>query len=151
RYAPVADYVATLLAEIDLVAEALPARMTVAHLHWGGGTPTSLSPDDFSRVMDRLRRRFDTTPDAELAIETDPRTLSDEMIGRLGREGMTRASFGVQEFDERVQQAINRVQPPQMVARAVDGLRSAGIAHINFDLIYGLPHQTVATLTRTIE
>ncbi|MGE0658439.1 MAG: oxygen-independent coproporphyrinogen III oxidase [Reyranellaceae bacterium] len=151
RYAPIADYVATLLAEIDLVAAALPARMAVAHLHWGGGTPTSLSPDDFSRVMDRLRRRFDTTPDAEIAVETDPRTLSDEMIARLGREGVTRASFGVQEFDERVQQAINRVQPPEMVARAVDGLRRAGIATINFDLIYGLPHQSVATLTRTIE
>lgn len=151
RYAPVSDYVTTLLAEIDLVAAALPARMAVAHLHWGGGTPTSLSPDDFSRVMERLRRRFDISPDAEIAVETDPRTLSDEMIARLGREGVTRASFGVQEFDALVQQTINRVQPPEMVARAVDGLRRAGISNINFDLIYGLPHQSVATLTRTIE
>ncbi len=150
RYAPIADYVDALLAEIDLVAAALPARMAVAHLHWGGGTPTSLSPDDFARVMAHLRRRFDLAADAEIAIETDPRTLSDEMIDRLGREGVTRASFGVQEFDPRVQQAINRVQPPEMVARAVDGLRTAGIANINFDLIYGLPHQSVATLTHTI-
>ncbi len=151
RYAPVADYVSTLLAEIDLVAAALPAPMKVAHLHWGGGTPTSLTPDDFSRVMAHLRARFALKADAEIAIETDPRTLSADMIARLGAEGVARASFGVQEFDPQVQQAINRIQPPEMVARAVEGLRAAGIANINFDLIYGLPHQTVETLTRTIE
>lgn len=150
RYAPVADYVTTLLAEIELVAQALPARMKVAHLHWGGGTPTTLTPDDFSRVMARLRARFDICANAEIAIETDPRTLSSAMIARLGAEGVNRASFGVQEFDPAVQQAINRIQPPDMVARAVDELRAAGIANINFDLIYGLPHQSVETLTRTI-
>ncbi|MGE0153136.1 MAG: oxygen-independent coproporphyrinogen III oxidase [Reyranellaceae bacterium] len=151
RYAPVADYVATLVAEIDLVAQALGTRRSVGHLHWGGGTPTSLTPDDFARVMERLRGRFDIAAGAEIAVETDPRTLSGEMMARLGAEGVTRASFGVQEFDAQVQQAINRIQPPEMVARAVAGLRGAGIAGINFDLIYGLPHQSVATLARTIE
>jgi oxygen-independent coproporphyrinogen-3 oxidase len=151
RYAPVADYVTTLLAEIDLVAQTLGSRRSVSHLHWGGGTPTSLTPDDFARVMQALGERFAIAAGAEIAIETDPRTLTDEMIARLGAEGVTRASFGVQEFDPQVQQAINRIQTPDMVARAVDGLRRAGIANINFDLIYGLPHQTAATLTRTIE
>ncbi len=151
RYAPVASYVETLLAEIDLVAEALPGRMTIAHLHWGGGTPTALEPDDFSRIMARVRERFAFTPDAEIAMESDPRTLTDAMIARLGAEGVNRASFGVQEFDPKVQAAINRIQPPEMVADVVAKLRAAGVRGINFDLIYGLPHQTVESLSRTID
>ncbi len=151
RYGPLADYVDALLAEIELVAARLPRRMQVAHLHWGGGTPTALSPEDLARVMDRVEARFEIGPRAELAIESDPRTLSDAMIATIGRLGFTRASFGVQEFDPAVQAAINRIQPPEMVARTVEGLRRAGVAGINFDLIYGLPHQTVGTLLRTIE
>ncbi len=150
RYAPVAAYVDSLMAEIDLVAGALPARMRVGHLHWGGGTPTALEPDDLARVMARLSERFDLTDDAEIAIESDPRTLTDAMAARIGALGFTRASFGVQEFDPQVQQAINRIQPPEMVAHAVGALRDAGVAGINFDLIYGLPHQTVAKLMRTV-
>jgi oxygen-independent coproporphyrinogen III oxidase len=150
RAAPVASYLEILLAEIALVADRLPGRMRVSHLHWGGGTPTTLVPDDLARAMELLRARFDLAPGAELAIETDPRTLTDEMIGRIGALGFTRASFGVQECDPKVQAAINRIQPPEMVARAVEGLRAAGIAGVNFDLIYGLPHQTVGTLLRTI-
>lgn len=150
-YKPVTTYIATLLREITMVGQALPGRLTVDHLHWGGGTPTALKPDDLERVMVDLRRRFDFAPGAELAIESDPRTLSDAMIGRIGALGFTRASFGVQEFDPQVQVAINRVQPPDVVRRAVEGLRSAGVMAVNFDLIYGLPRQTVASLTRTIE
>jgi oxygen-independent coproporphyrinogen-3 oxidase len=150
RYRPVADYVDSLLAEIDLLAAALPSRMTVGHLHWGGGTPTALLPADLERAMDRLRARFAIADGAEIAIESDPRTLTAAMTEAIGRLGFTRASFGVQEFDPRVQAAINRVQPPEMVARTVAGLRAAGVASINFDLIYGLPHQTVATLLDTV-
>lgn len=150
RYAPVADYVESLLAEIDLVAAALPGRPAVSHLHWGGGTPTALDPADLARAMDRLRARFEFAPDAELAIESDPRTLTPEMAAAIGRLGFTRASFGVQEFDPRVQGAINRVQPPEMVAGTVAALRAAGVAAINFDLIYGLPHQTAESLLDTI-
>ena len=151
RYSPVATYVEHLLHEIDLVAAALPARMPVAHLHFGGGTPTVLEPDDLAAVMARLSERFALLPDAEIAIESDPRTLSDSMIGRIGALGFNRASFGVQEFDPGVQAAINRIQPPEMVEHAVSGLRAAGVSHINFDLIYGLPHQTAAALCRTVE
>ncbi len=151
RYAPVSAYVESLLAEIELVSSHLPGRMRVSHLHWGGGTPTALEPDDLERVMADLRTRFTFTADAELAIESDPRTLTDEMIERIGALGFTRASFGVQEFDPKVQAAINRIQPPAMVRKAVDGLRRVGVAGINFDLIYGLPHQTVKALTRTVE
>ena len=150
-YDPIGRYVESLLEEVELLAAALPARMRISHLHWGGGTPTALSPADLTRVMERVRDRFVVDEDAELAIESDPRTLEDAMISTIGALGFTRASFGVQEFDPLVQQAINRIQPPEQVARAVDGLRRAGVGAINFDLIYGLPHQTVATLTRTIE
>ncbi len=151
KYAPVADYVERLLQEIDLVADALPGRMAISHLHWGGGTPTALDPDDLARAMDRIHARFDTMADASLAIESDPRTLSDAMAARIGALGFTRASFGVQEFDPKVQAAINRIQPPEMVRHTVESLRAAGVSGINFDLIYGLPYQTVESLLHTIE
>lgn len=151
RYEPVAEYLEHLLDEIDLLAAALPGRMKVSHLHWGGGTPTVLKPEDMRRAMDRVWSHFDRMPDAEIAVECDPRTLTDEMATEIGRLGFTRASFGVQEFDPEVQAAINRIQPPDMVAHVVDTLRAAGVAHINFDLIYGLPYQTEESLIETIE
>jgi len=150
RDEPVVAYADTLRRELALVAAWLPARMKISHLHWGGGTPTALTPDDLSHTMETVRAHFDFTSDAEIAIESDPRTLSDAMIARIGAIGFNRASFGVQEFDPTVQAAINRVQPPEMVARSVEGLRAAGVMNINFDLIYGLPHQTVETLIATI-
>jgi oxygen-independent coproporphyrinogen III oxidase len=150
RDAPVAQYADTLRREIALLAARLPARMSISHLHWGGGTPTALTPDDLECTMDAVRAQFDFAPEAEVAIESDPRTLSEDMIARIGAIGFNRASFGVQEFDPRVQAAINRIQPPEMVARSVEGLRAAGVGNINFDLIYGLPFQTVDTLIGTI-
>jgi oxygen-independent coproporphyrinogen-3 oxidase len=151
RYSPVATYVRHLLEEIDLIAGALPDRMPVSHLHFGGGTPTVLEPEDLAAVMTRLTMRFHLLPNAEIAIESDPRTLTNAMIGQIGALHFNRASFGVQEFDPKVQAAINRIQPPEMVERAVGGLRAAGVPNINFDLIYGLPHQTTAALCRTVD
>jgi oxygen-independent coproporphyrinogen III oxidase len=151
RYSPVASYVRHLMPEIDLIAAALPSRMPVSHLHFGGGTPTVLEPEDLAEVMARLGTRFQLLPDAEIAIESDPRTLTDAMIQQIGVLRFNRASFGVQEFDAKVQAAINRIQPPEMVARATRGLRAAGVPNINFDLIYGLPYQTTAALCRTVE
>jgi oxygen-independent coproporphyrinogen III oxidase len=151
RYSPVATYVRHLLEEIDLIAGALPDWMPVSHLHFGGGTPTVLEPEDLAAVVAHLSTRFHLLPNAEIAIESDPRTLTDAMIGQIGGLHFNRASFGVQEFDARVQTAINRIQPPEMVARAVGGLRAAGVPNINFDLIYGLPHQTATALCRTVE
>jgi oxygen-independent coproporphyrinogen-3 oxidase len=150
RYEPIAAYVEVLLKELDLVAAALPDRMTISHLHWGGGTPTALQPADLARVMEAVRKRFEIDRNAELAIESDPRTLTAEMTHLIGALGFTRASFGVQEFNPEVQRAINRVQPPEMVERAVDGLRHAGVSALNFDLIYGLPFQTGPSLVATV-
>jgi oxygen-independent coproporphyrinogen-3 oxidase len=151
RAEPVADYATMLREEIRLLAAALPARLPVAHVHFGGGTPTALASDDLARLVDALREAFDLLPDAELAIEADPRTLTADLTHRIGALGFTRASLGVQEFDPVVQKAINRIQPPAMVAECVEGLRAAGVDSINLDLIYGLPHQTTAMVVRTVE
>lgn len=151
RYQPIAEYVDHLIREIDLVSERLPARMKVSHLHWGGGTPTALCPDDLKRVMEHLAKRFDILPLCEKAIEIDPRTLEDEMVTTLGALEFNRVSFGVQEFSRVVQKAINRIQPYDMVADCVAKLRGVGIEHVNFDLIYGLPMQTTQMIENTIK
>ena len=150
RHEPVAEYTQVLIQEIKLIADQLPTRMKVSHLHWGGGTPNVLMPHELRACMAAIHERFDMMPDAEIAFECDPRTLTKEMIQTVGDLGFTRASFGVQEFDPTVQKAINRVQPPEMVRKAVNGFRAAGVSAINFDLIYGLPHQTTQMLQKTI-
>ncbi|MBB4211814.1 anaerobic coproporphyrinogen III oxidase [Rhodothalassium salexigens DSM 2132] len=151
QYQPIADYVALLKREIHLLADALPGRLSISHIHWGGGTPNTLSPEDFRAIVDTVKERFTILDDAEHAVECDPRSLTDALIATMGELGITRASFGVQEFDAKVQAAINRIQPFEMVEHAVKGLRSVGVERINFDLIYGLPYQTVETLRRSIE
>lgn len=149
RYGPVADYVEVLLAEIDLVAERLGGSRAVSSIHFGGGTPTILSPTDFTRVMERLRGHFDLAPDAEIAVEIDPRTLAPAMIAALAAQGVNRASLGVQDFDPEVQTAIARVQSVETTADVARRLRAAGIKALNFDLMYGLPHQTMAGARQT--
>ena len=151
RYEPVSDYAETLLQEAALVADALPREPRAVQLHWGGGTPTMLSGDDFRRLTDGLRRAFRFDAAVEIAVEVDPRTLDAEKARALAAAGVTRASLGVQDFTAAVQAAINRVQPYEVTARAVDLLRDAGIRGINFDLMYGLPRQWVADLLRSIE
>ncbi len=148
-YSPVESYLNALEAEIRMVAAALPQRMRVRHIHWGGGTPTIMAPEAFRNLMNTLRDCFDVAGDAEIAVEIDPRRIGDGMIRALGDSGVTRASLGVQSFDPVVQTAINRVQSYEQTARASDQLRSMGVAAINVDLIYGLPHQTVASCETT--
>ena len=151
RYQPVRAYIDNLCAEIDLVAARLPARMKVAHLHFGGGTPTAIHPDDLEKIVRKIEEHFTFTPDAERAIETDPRTITDEMIARIGALGFTRASLGVQEFDPTVQAAINRIQPAALVQKTTEKLRSVGVKGMNYDLIYGLPQQTKEALCKTVQ
>ena len=142
-------YAKLLEAEVATVAAALPGTMTVSHLHFGGGTPTQLG-GALASVMAALRRRFRFAAGAEIAIEIDPAALTREMAATLGRQGITRASLGVQDFTPRVQAAVNRVQPFAMVAEAVGWLRDAGIGGISFDLMVGLPHQTEADVARSV-
>jgi oxygen-independent coproporphyrinogen-3 oxidase len=147
----IADYVATLGREIDLVARELPAGLSVGHVHFGGGTPTIMAPRDFEALMATIRRRFSLDGATEIAVEIDPRALSGDMMRALGDAGVTRASLGVQSFDPAVQDAINRRQSIEETARVVDGLRRAGVRGVNLDLIYGLPMQTVRSCIETAE
>src|SRR5262249_7329083 len=106
----VADYLAALRREIDLVADRLRHPLSVRHLHFGGGTPTIMEPEAFLDLLSLLRCRFCFAADAEIAVEIDPRTLTGAMISALGQAGVTRASLGVQSFDPVVQAAVNRIQ-----------------------------------------
>ncbi|HZD24710.1 MAG TPA: oxygen-independent coproporphyrinogen III oxidase [Alphaproteobacteria bacterium] len=143
------SYTEMLLREIALVAARLPGRMTVRHLHWGGGTPTALGPERLARVMEALGETFDLAADAEVAIEIDPRVLDEEMAAMLGRLGFNRASLGVQDLEPQVQQAVNRLQSWEETAGSAEMLRRHGVERLNIDLIYGLPHQDTARVART--
>jgi oxygen-independent coproporphyrinogen-3 oxidase len=156
RHQPIADFVESLIAEIELVGRHLAAggftaRRQVAAIHFGGGTPNSLGADEFRRLMMALGHVFELDADLDLALELDPRGLDVDFLAAMREMGVRRVSLGVQDFDPAVQQAINRVQPFDLVARAVEDLRTAGIGTINFDLIYGLPLQSTASMARTAQ
>jgi oxygen-independent coproporphyrinogen III oxidase len=151
HYSPLASYLGVLMKEIEAVAAIVGPGHPVTHIHWGGGSPTMLSPDDVRKLAGALRSHFEFAPDAEFAIEIDPRGLKDEMIAALAAAGVNRASIGVQDCDDTVQRAINRIQPFEVTRSAVERLRAAGIGALNIDLIYGLPHQTQEKIAHTIE
>lgn len=148
-YDRVAAYVKALHAEIDLLAGALPAHGGVAHIHFGGGTPTLLESADFTGILEALGTQIGFCDGIEIAVEADPRTLTEDRAKALAAAGVTRASLGVQDFSPDVQERINRVQPVCTVTNACRWLRGAGIEAINFDLMYGLPGQTVANVEGT--
>ncbi|MFT6559097.1 oxygen-independent coproporphyrinogen III oxidase [Sneathiella sp.] len=147
---PIAQYAAALRAELATVIKALPGRFTVSHVHWGGGTPSILAPDDFTSIMDMINTYFDYSENAERAIEIDPRTLDASVVEAMVAGGINRASLGVQDFNIKVQRAINRVQSFEATKAAVDSLRANGIERLNFDLMYGLPLQTVEDVRKTV-
>ncbi|WFU30899.1 oxygen-independent coproporphyrinogen III oxidase [Bradyrhizobium brasilense] len=151
RDEPVAIYAAGLRTEAHLVADAVGGRLPVSHIHFGGGTPTIMTPETFADLVSALRYSFFVQPDAEIAVEIDPRTLTEPMAEALGYSGVNRASLGVQSFDPVVQHAINRSQSLEQTAEAVERLRRAGVGRINFDLLYGLPAQTVASCLDTVD
>ena len=148
---PILDYLDMLRAEIRLVSAVTREPLAIDHVHFGGGTPTIMQPQEFIGLMGLLREHFSFSSRSEIAVEIDPRTLSRDMAQALGESGVGRASLGVQSFDPVVQKAINRIQSVEQTAGAVSDLRAAGAANINFDLIYGLPHQTVASCIDTAE
>lgn len=153
RPQPIADFARTLIDEIEMVGGMLAAagqQRIVSSIHFGGGTPNSLTAVDFQRIMAALAFNFTLEPYLDLAIELDPRTLSDDFIAAMRACGVGRASLGVQDFDPVVQMAVNRLQPLDLVRDCVAKLRAAGIRTLNFDLIYGLPFQSVPGLRRTV-
>lgn len=151
RDQPILDYLDVLHREIDLVGGLRDDRLDVGEIHFGGGTPTIMRPEEFVTLMGVLRTNFSVGAQARIAVEIDPRTLSADMADTLGHTGVSRASLGVQSFDPVVQKAINRVQSEEATAEAVSRLRANGIRGLNFDLIYGLPFQTVQSCINTVE
>jgi oxygen-independent coproporphyrinogen-3 oxidase len=151
RYEPIANYLAILKREIALVSEALTAAPPVRQIHWGGGTPNMLSPEDFCSVTETLRERFRVAENVEMAVEIDPRTATLAHAAAFAEAGVTRVSVGVQDLNDSVQRAINRVQPYAQTAEVIESLRAHGIRSINVDLMYGLPHQTADNLVCTVD
>ncbi len=147
-----APYVEVLLQEIEAVVAELPAGVReVSQLHFGGGTPNFLQPEEMSAIVERVRRHFRLLPEAELAIEMHPRTSTPAFCENLAKLGFNRISLGVQDFDPKVQALINRNQSYEMTAEMVGLLRGLGFRSFNFDLIYGLPGQSFEGWKKTLD
>ncbi|GBD00532.1 Oxygen-independent coproporphyrinogen III oxidase [bacterium HR18] len=146
----IAQYLKYLAREIALVARWVAPERQVVQLHWGGGTPTYLAPAQIVGLMEVLRAHFSFADKAELGIEADPRGLTKAHLEAARQAGFNRISFGVQDLDLKVQQAINRIQPYEQVAEVTHWARELGFESISYDLIYGLPHQQVAQFEQTI-
>jgi oxygen-independent coproporphyrinogen-3 oxidase len=144
------EYLDALDREIELQVATLGRGEPITQLHLGGGSPTFLSDDELARLMRSLREAFDLVPGAEISIEVDPRTVTTERLAHLAAIGFNRLSFGVQDFDLAVQQAVHRVQPYEQVAQLMAAARTLGFESINADLIHGLPLQTPDSVARTV-
>jgi len=145
------QYLGYLVRELRMVAEALQGRRHVVQYHWGGGTPSYLSPDQMRSLHEEVRRHFDIDPAGELALEVDPRVTSFEQLETLRALGFNRLSLGVQDFDPEVQQAVSRIQGVEATRALIAHARGLGFGSINVDLIYGLPRQTLDSFARTID
>ena len=150
RYEPVADYLKSLITEIKRVSTRVPRTHEATHIHWGGGSPNVLSPDDIATLSKATREHFHVTDNAEFAVEIDPRGLDRDRIAAFAQAGVTRVSIGVQDFDAKVQAAINRRQSFETTKEVIAAFRRHGIDAINIDLVYGLPHQTRDSVEETI-
>lgn len=151
RYEPLTAYMDQLLTEIDLVAAALPHSPKVIAVHLGGGSPSMLSAEDMRRLMASLRKRFAFSTTPEISIEVDPADITPDRVEALAEAGLTRVSIGVQDFDEKVQAAINRPQSFELTKNTITAMRAAGVHSVNLDVLYGLPFQTEATVAATIK
>ncbi|MBL4571401.1 MAG: oxygen-independent coproporphyrinogen III oxidase [Alcanivorax sp.] len=148
-----AEYLKRLKQEIGQRAEQVDSQRPVTQIHWGGGTPTFLSDAQITELVYYMARHFTLREDdrGDYAIEIDPRTVDQARLGLLRGLGFNRISLGVQDLDLRVQQAVNRVQPYEMIRQTMGWARDFGFKSINTDLIYGLPWQSESSLARTIE
>jgi oxygen-independent coproporphyrinogen-3 oxidase len=144
-------YINYLEKEVAQMATLLNPRRKAVQLHWGGGSPTFLSPDEIRRLGEIIHRHFTFSDDLEAGVEIDPRRLTRDHIAALREVGFNRASLGVQDFDATVQEAVHRLQPREMTEQVLGWVRELGFTSINFDLIYGLPHQTVESFNRTLD
>ncbi|MDX8525984.1 oxygen-independent coproporphyrinogen III oxidase [Mesorhizobium sp. MSK_1335] len=148
HYAPVAAFLRSLHKEIETVGGLASGR--VRAVHFGGGSPTMLKPDDILMLGKALRDRFDFLEDASLSVEIDPNDMDEGRLDAFAAIGMTRASLGVQDFDPKVQRAINREQSFALTRSVVDAVRARGVTSVNLDLLYGLPHQSCESVAATV-
>ena len=146
-----AKYLKYLAKEVALQSQSLDGEHEVIQLHWGGGTPTFLSHDEMRTLMETTRKHFKLLDGGEYSIEVDPRKVDTATVALLGELGFNRMSVGVQDFDERVQVAVNRVQSEEETASVINAARANGFKSVSVDLIYGLPYQTVMGFSRTLE
>ncbi len=144
-------YLQRVYREMDMLSELIDREREVIQLHWGGGTPNYLDADQIREFMDEIRRRFRFGEDAEVSIEIDPRYATDEQLEAIKEAGFNRISMGLQDLDEKVQRAVNRIQPYSLMVDIMGKLRDLGFESINIDLIYGLPYQTVESFRKTVE
>jgi len=146
-----ANYVDYLAKEVTQMSTLLNPRRKVVQLHWGGGSPTFLSPDEIRKLGEIIHRHFTLSDEVEAGVEIDPRRLTRDHIAALREIGFNRASLGVQDFDPVVQEAVHRIQPRALTEQVLGWVRELGFSSVNFDLIYGLPHQTVESFNRTLD
>ena len=144
-------YLADLHREIDVLATRIDRSRPVKQIHWGGGTPTYLTPKQADLLAKHLIDTFRPAADAEVSVEVDPRVTSREHLAVLRSRGFNRVSMGVQDFDPDVQELVNRVQPYDMTKALVDAARDLGYGSVNLDMIYGLPGQTRAGFEKSVE
>jgi oxygen-independent coproporphyrinogen III oxidase len=144
-------YLQYLEKEMAKMSERINPERKAVQLHWGGGTPTFLSPGEIRQLGQTIRKYFELAPDIEAGVEIDPRRLTRDHIAALHEVGFNRASIGVQDFNAAVQKTVHRIQPREQTEKAIEWARAAGFKSINVDLIYGLPCQTVATFESTLD
>ncbi len=149
--APVAAYVETLKAEIALMAAHLPEGVRLSRLHWGGGTPTLLSPELIADLAATIRAAVPFGAAAEFSVEIDPNEVDEARLDALAAAGMNRASIGIQDFDPEIQETIGRDQSYEITRTVVEGIRARGVKSLNADILYGLPHQTTQRLASTVQ
>ncbi|MBR9999404.1 MAG: oxygen-independent coproporphyrinogen III oxidase [Cyclobacteriaceae bacterium] len=145
------EYIGYLEKEIRLLKKEISPDRKVIQLHWGGGTPTHLSPDQITRLGNIIHAYFDFRKDAEIGVEIDPRELTFDHMKALKLAGFNRCSMGVQDFDPSVQQAVNRIQPEKITRQAIEWARELGFQSLNLDLMYGLPHQHEEQYEKTLD
>jgi len=146
-----AMYLKYLEKEVEQISKLLNPKRKVVQLHFGGGTPTFLSPKELRQLGAMIHKHFNLAPDMEAGVEIDPRRLGREHLVALREIGFNRASVGVQDFDPKVQQAVHRVQPREQTEKVIECIRQAGFESVNLDLIYGLPYQTVESFEKTLD
>lgn len=151
KYSIISRYKDLLLAELELVAGHLQEPPDLSHIHWGGGSPNLLMAADFQDLMRAIKKQFWIEPGTDHAMEVDPRTVTEEKLTGYVAAGINRISLGVQDFNPHVQKAINRIQPFSLVKQVVSWIRGAGITGINFDLMYGLPRQSLEDVIRNVD